>query len=674
VTSNDGVVPVVDVDQVFPLLTADSAGQRAAAGVGGGDQGPVVTAVLREVLGWRPRATDTKAFTAALAASFRLTEVEGHVETRYVPRGFAIQADLGAVSGGQASLYARARAGYDQIGRLLDGLVPLRPDADADDCAAFRLLVRHGVSRAVEELGNPGGPRRPVVDSAFTVLAGAFPGTARSRTADDVPGQLGALRDRFGLVDANVNTVDDESVRTAFWTLVDLILDIRRAWEEWKTQLAGGTGSGFLGTDLVVISRLMAAAAEQVDELEAVLDSVLVTAAERQTLRLNGDPTLTLDGLLCWLRRFLTEDGPMYARDSGRDGMRTAFAPTAQQLALAVQQSLVTPIGALGQNLHRGHIAETDGNPGPVVLLPASCRADLPPGMYAARSRIAVVGLCRLLCDLFETSARISRYPGVVLFDAQFQQFIGARAAAEPYVRVSVRGANIRPTYLPAFVAAGNPDAGLELGDLQLPLDNSVSADDDTLVGVFRSSGPILKYLPQRLVAPGTAGVVVPAEILPLAIVDGETGQIVTAPPVRSWPTLAAARSPGKSPDWSAVADTQPFPAWFPPTMPPSAPDAARASAATAERDQAERPGTPPAVSAVRPISGPRAGGKAVLVCGTGLTGVTGVRFGQLPATAVSVRSDTELSATTPAGSGRVDVTVLHPAGDVTRPDAYTYR
>ena len=104
---------------------------------------------------------------------------------------------------------------------------------------------------------------------------------------DSVPGQLGALRDRFGLDDDHVNTVDEEKQRTSFWTLVELVTDLQRSWDLRRLDFTLGAGNGFLGTDLVQISRLLAAASEQVDEFEAVLDSVLVSGAERQTVVLD---------------------------------------------------------------------------------------------------------------------------------------------------------------------------------------------------------------------------------------------------------------------------------------------------------------------------------------------------------------------------------------------------
>ena len=70
-----------------------------------------------------------------------------------------------------------------------------------------------------------------------------------------------------------------------------------------------------------------------------------------------------------------------------------------------------------------------------------------------------------------------------------------------------------------------------------------------------------------------------------------------------------------------------------------------------------------PAVSTVDPSSGPAAGGTGVTITGTGFTGATAVRFGSEPATDVAVGSETEITATSPAGSGTVDVTVTTPGG-----------
>ncbi len=53
-------------------------------------------------------------------------------------------------------------------------------------------------------------------------------------TAETISGRLGALRDRFGLVGVNVNTIDDEGVRTSFCTLVDMLADVQTSWSSQR--------------------------------------------------------------------------------------------------------------------------------------------------------------------------------------------------------------------------------------------------------------------------------------------------------------------------------------------------------------------------------------------------------------------------------------------------------
>jgi hypothetical protein len=71
-SSTNGSSPVTVFDQEWPDFTLDRAALRPSVD---GDQTPNVTGVLRDVLGWRPVASDPKAFTAALQASFALTAV-----------------------------------------------------------------------------------------------------------------------------------------------------------------------------------------------------------------------------------------------------------------------------------------------------------------------------------------------------------------------------------------------------------------------------------------------------------------------------------------------------------------------------------------------------------------------------------------------------------------------
>ncbi|WP_149257115.1 IPT/TIG domain-containing protein [Actinomadura sp. K4S16] len=71
----------------------------------------------------------------------------------------------------------------------------------------------------------------------------------------------------------------------------------------------------------------------------------------------------------------------------------------------------------------------------------------------------------------------------------------------------------------------------------------------------------------------------------------------------------------------------------------------------------------PAGVTSVDPDVGPFEGGNTVTVNGTGLTTVTSVWFGTAAALAFTVVSDSEITATVPAGTGTVDVSVNAPCG-----------
>jgi hypothetical protein len=70
----------------------------------------------------------------------------------------------------------------------------------------------------------------------------------------------------------------------------------------------------------------------------------------------------------------------------------------------------------------------------------------------------------------------------------------------------------------------------------------------------------------------------------------------------------------------------------------------------------------PPTVTAISPVTGPTAGGTHVTITGTNLAGATAVDFGSTPGT-ITADSPTSVTATSPAGAGTVDVTVVTPSG-----------
>jgi hypothetical protein len=66
----------------------------------------------------------------------------------------------------------------------------------------------------------------------------------------------------------------------------------------------------------------------------------------------------------------------------------------------------------------------------------------------------------------------------------------------------------------------------------------------------------------------------------------------------------------------------------------------------------------PPVISSVSPSSGSQAGEDTVTLMGTGFIHVTEVDFGSTKALAWATDSDTQITATSPPGTGSVDITV----------------
>jgi len=84
--------------------------------------------------------------------------------------------------------------------------------------------------------------------------------------------------------------------------------------------------------------------------------------------------------------------------------------------------------------------------------------------------------------------------------------------------------------------------------------------------------------------------------------------------------------------------------------------------------------GAAPTFSHISPTSGPAAGGTAVTLMGSHLTNATGVNFGGVPGTSVTVVSAGQITTVTPAhAAGVVDVTVSTPAGMVRLAGGFTY-
>ena len=329
--------------QSFAVLTEEIGSGRAPrpatpgapVSPGTSQLGQIVDGALREVLGWRPRATDAHGFVAALNQSFSVKEVEGHTEWKWTPRSYAVAAELGAVTGAQASIYSRAKAMLDQSIPLLEGLHPLNAAFDAEDVEAIRAIVKSSLTELVAELGREGGPRLARVDELFFQLF-ATDDVKDLDDTEDLDGQLGLLRERFGLERKFVNTIDEEQNLTNYLIIADNTISLRFTWDQQKKFFDLDATDVFLGTQSVQLSRALAVVAESVEETYFVMDSVFLGSAERQVLELHFDgtdlPAIFLGDLLSWVEMFATDEGPRLIRDGGKDGVIEAFSKTADKL------------------------------------------------------------------------------------------------------------------------------------------------------------------------------------------------------------------------------------------------------------------------------------------------------------------------------------------------------
>jgi hypothetical protein len=344
--NNDDIGNKIDDVLSYPILTEEvrhngpyrpePSGSPGYASPAYTPYGKIVENALRDILGWRVRESDPKGFVAALNQSFHLADVEGHTEWQWMPHTYAIDAELGAVTGAQAALYARAKAALNQALPLLNGLRALLPASDEQDIEAMSAIVRSSLTELVKELGEEGGPTLSRVDQYFDLLLGS---NSNLTDTEQVGGQLGKLRDAYGLVRRNVNTIAEEQDLTNFLILVDYVNSLKLTWDAQRDFFDRQGTDVFLGTQLVLLSRTLAVVAESVQEAYFAMDSVFLGPAERRVTKLDlgTNPPIFIGELLSWVERFALEEGPRLLREGGKEGIIQAFGPTVAKLNTLVK-------------------------------------------------------------------------------------------------------------------------------------------------------------------------------------------------------------------------------------------------------------------------------------------------------------------------------------------------
>ena len=149
--------PILTEEVGYPPAVTSRPGPGAGFGSGGGGNqglGQIAARAIGDALGWKPNSTDAKGFVGALTQSFSLTEVEGHIESKWNQRTYTVQSDLaGVISGAQASLYARAKVAMENCLPLIDGLYPLDPTADPEFVRALKEMAKSQIAEIVKQFG-----------------------------------------------------------------------------------------------------------------------------------------------------------------------------------------------------------------------------------------------------------------------------------------------------------------------------------------------------------------------------------------------------------------------------------------------------------------------------------------------------------------------------------------
>jgi hypothetical protein len=328
---DDAIKAVRDLSSYPFQTTGVSAPPTTPGGTGSTALKNLVDAAMKTALGRLPNSGDTRSFVGALNQSFMLSEAEGHTVVTWTPRNLSGTSELGAgVTGAQASLAAFAQDELNSTLPLIDGLYPLLPDADREEVAAARSILRMEWIQFVEELQTEGGPRAPRADQLADRLKrmhlprlGKLLGMVEV-DSDGVP--TFDSNDNLTISRENVILPEEEQNLTSFIRIDGSIFSVITSWNRYRKDFFKKD----LGTGLVLLGRSLSVVVETVDEVYAAMDSVFVGAAERTVanVSLKGKKDMTVEELLSWVRTFAAEDAVNLIQEGGKRGVEAIIEVT----------------------------------------------------------------------------------------------------------------------------------------------------------------------------------------------------------------------------------------------------------------------------------------------------------------------------------------------------------
>jgi hypothetical protein len=537
-------------------------GGGASAG-GGSGLGQVAMRAVSDVLGWKPSTTDPKGFLGALTQSFNLTDVEGHVESKWVPRTYAVQTDLGGgITGAQASLYTRAKDALDQSLLLLDGLYPLDPEADPEYVKALREMARSQMTEIVKEFGAAGLPSILRIDTYWEILLGQHPSHHKNVEfdPDKIKGTLGELRNTYGIKfrgNKFNNSIEDEQDITNFRMISDYMTSLMQSWiDNREFFIVAPNRLAFFGTQLVLISRQLNVIAETVNEVRFTLDSVFIGPNERQTLLLEfKDRSLTpmfLEDVLVEIERFVTDEGPRLLRDGGKISVTNNILPVVRSLKHMIEQAhdpvnrTKIPDGFRTARVRRS-LDDLQDQLRDLIQLTEQVEQQVPP----AEDTLSIDSVALSPYQPKENEVTICVYGSA--FDPSVEMEIHSPTASRIIDQQFVSAERIDLTFSPSDVGVGSHDIHVTNSDHEtFTLHNAFSISKD-------SSGKYVVTVPtKRRSGGGGAGLAMANSGRPVknreVVIETGSGNASPAPVVASQPAAPTGSQPPVTPPAEATA------------------------------------------------------------------------------------------------------------------------
>jgi hypothetical protein len=279
-----------------------------------------------------------------MGRKFPARTVEGRASEQFEYFAPSSGGAAGVTSGqsvAQTSLSERAQAALADAKKRLAALKPMEAPKDPENIEALRAVTLSTYKRLVRELSSGNGMRPTRVDKHFFVLIGPKAGNPNELHDNSLLKQIAT---DFTLTkDTKINTREDSANMANFRIVKENLFDIHRSWLAFKTEVKNDFSelSGKLSRELAMIEN-------EVTDVESALDEVGHDAQDREgdVIKSNETPPqeLTVNGLLMWIREFVSDEAPELIEEGGAIGIR-AITPTLRQLTqLADTLAKVPPI------------------------------------------------------------------------------------------------------------------------------------------------------------------------------------------------------------------------------------------------------------------------------------------------------------------------------------------